>query len=59
MRYSTSWEGWQGVTVFGWPGRKTADRYEKADFTIFALLGPKKFFYLITQPRTRNNGSSV
>jgi hypothetical protein len=53
-RHSTGWEGWQGVTVFGRPGRKTADRYEKADFTSFALLEPKNIFYKITQPRTCN-----
>ncbi len=53
-RHSTVWEGWQGVTVFGWSSRKTADRYEKADFTNFALLGPKNIFYIITQPRICN-----
>jgi hypothetical protein len=44
-RHSTGWEGWQGVTVFGWPGRKRADHYEKANFTTFALLGPKNIFF--------------
>ncbi len=53
-RHSTGCEGWQGVTVFGRPGRKTADRYEKDDFRILALLGPKNIFHFITQPRTCN-----
>ncbi len=52
--HSTGWEGWQGVTVFVRPRRKTADRYEKADFTSSALLEPKNIFYLITQLRTCN-----
>jgi hypothetical protein len=52
--HSTGWEGWQGVTVFGRPDRKTADRYEKGDFRTLALLGPKNIFYIITQPRTCN-----
>ncbi len=53
-RHSTGWEGWQGVTVFDRPGRKTADCYEKGDFRTLALLGPKNIFYIIMQPRTCN-----
>jgi hypothetical protein len=53
-RHSTGWEGWPGVTVFGRPGHKTADRYEKADFMTFALLGQKNIFSIITQPHTYN-----
>ncbi len=51
---STGCEGWQGVTVFGQPGCKTADRYEKGNFRTLALLGPKNIFHFITQPRTCN-----
>jgi hypothetical protein len=53
-RHSTGWEGWQGVTVIGRPGRKTADRYEKGDVRTLALLGPKNIFYIITQHCTCN-----
>ncbi len=53
-RHSTGCEGRQGVTVFGRPGRKTADRYEKGNFRTLALLGPKNIFHYIIQPRTCN-----